>query len=225
MVLFAEGGSGLFFNEWYWDPIGRAILALPVLGIVALIAFFAARRRLPDSGHRVWVAMAIIVGGEALILGGGLYWAYGEHARESRVIARTVTFTTYEPRSLPPRFDLMSSAAAAGREAPEIHAFYSLGEQAWASVIQERSPGGRNSRYSQGCLLEGVTDKCHEAHTSKGTRVVLAKSFGPYSLEASALLGSTLVSVTGDRITEPEMLAYFDALRPVAPEELEFKRG
>ena len=88
-----------------------------MLGIVALITFFAARRRLPDIGHRVWVAMVIIVGD------------------------------------------------------------------------------------------------------------VLAKSFGRYSLEASALLGSTLVSVTGDRITEPEMLAYFDALRPVAPDKLEFKRG
>jgi hypothetical protein len=33
------------------------------------------------------------------------------------------------------------------------------------------------------------------------------------------------VSVSGFAITEAEMLAYFDALRPVEPDELEFKRG
>jgi hypothetical protein len=45
------------------------------------------------------------------------------------------------------------------------------------------------------------------------------------SLEGSALLGGTLVSVSGSEITEDELLAYFDALRPVAPDEIEFKRG
>jgi hypothetical protein len=45
------------------------------------------------------------------------------------------------------------------------------------------------------------------------------------SLEGSALLDGTLVSVSTSEVSEAEMLAYFDALRPVEPDELEFKRG
>jgi hypothetical protein len=48
---------------------------------------------------------------------------------------------------------------------------------------------------------------------------------GSVSVEASALVGGTLVNLMGDRITEPEILAYFESLEPVAPVELEFKRG
>jgi hypothetical protein len=53
MVLFADGG-GLFLNKWYWDPIFRAIAALPFVGIVAFVAAFVTRRRclLPDAGCR-----------------------------------------------------------------------------------------------------------------------------------------------------------------------------
>jgi hypothetical protein len=35
----------------------------------------------------------------------------------------------------------------------------------------------------------------------------------------------TLFIVSGDRITEPELLAHIDALEPGGPGALEFKRG
>ena len=91
-------------------------------------------------------------------------------------------------------------------------------------MIQERPPGERHSRYSGRCLLEGPSGACREVRSPNGIRVMLATD-GSSSLESSALLGGTLVNVSGSRITEPELLAYFDALRPVEPDELEFKRG
>jgi hypothetical protein len=223
VTLFAAGG--VFFNEWYWDPIFRALYALPVLGVVALVTDFVVRRwvRLLSWPLRGGLAAGIVFGGTALILGGGLFVASGQYARDSRVIARTIAFTTYEPRSLPPRFVLESATAAAGRDSPAIHAFYLMTGDGWADVIQERPPG-ESGRDSEGCLLAGASGTCREVRSPNGIRVMLATDV-QRSLQASALLGGTLVSVSGFAITEDEMLAYFDALRPVEPDELEFKRG
>ena len=223
MTPFAAGG--LFFNEWYWEPISRAFYALPVLVVVAFATDFAVRR----WGRRLaWplrggLAAGIVLGGTALILGGGLVIASGRYARESRAIARTIEFTTYEPRSLPLRFVLESATAVAGHDSPNIDVFYLMTGDGWADVIQERPPG-ESGRESEGCLLAGASGTCREVRSSKGIRVMLATDV-PRSLEASALLGGTLVSVSGFAITEAEILAYFDALRPVAPDEIEFKRG
>ena len=43
--------------------------------------------------------------------------------------------------------------------------------------------------------------------------------------EAFALLDGTLVRLQHDRLPDGDVLAYFDALRPVAPEEIDFKQG
>ena len=69
---------------------------------------------------RVLVAASIVLGGTALSLVGALLVASGQHARESRATARSIGFTAYEPRSLPPRFVLDSATAAAGRDSPAV---------------------------------------------------------------------------------------------------------
>ena len=51
MTLFAAGG--LFFNEWYWEPIFRALYALPFLGIAAFVTAIAVRRWVRPIGQRV----------------------------------------------------------------------------------------------------------------------------------------------------------------------------
>jgi hypothetical protein len=147
-VLFA--GGGLFFNEWYWEPIFRAIVALPFLGIVAFVTALVSRRWIPDLGHRVWVAVAIIVGGEALILGGGLHLASGQDARD---------------------------CTAGGRPRPRRR---------------------RRARGTRGVARAACSSP----------RQPVPRAPHP-----------------GERITEPEVLAHLDALRPVEPDDLEFNRG
>jgi hypothetical protein len=193
---------------------------------VAFATDFAVRRwvRRLASPVRAGLATGIVLGGATLILAGGLFIGSGRHARESRVVARTIAFTTYEPRSLPPRFVLESSTSAVGRDAPAIHVFYLLTPSGFASVTQERPPGEPRTRYSGRCLLEGAGGPCRAVRSPKGIRVMLATDVAR-SLEGSALLDGTLVSVSTSEVSEAEMLAYFDALRPVEPDELEFKRG
>jgi hypothetical protein len=184
MVLFADGG-GLFFNEWYWDPIFRAIAALPFLGIVAFGLALVSRRWIPKLGHRVWVAVAIIVGGEALILGAGLYSEYQRPIRESRVVARTLDFT---------RTSRARSRRGSSSPAPE--------------------PAPAAGR----CLLPEAG--CRRVRTPEGMPVLIARS--RWGLDASAVLGRTLVSVLTVDVGEAAVLAYYDALAPVAPDDIEF---
>jgi hypothetical protein len=43
--------------------------------------------------------------------------------------------------------------------------------------------------------------------------------------EAFALLDGTLVRLSHTQVADRDVLAYFDSLKPVSPDELEFKRG
>ncbi len=219
MVLFADGG-GLFFYEWYWDPIFKAIAALPVLGIVAFGLALLSRRWIPKLGHRVWVAVAIIVGGEALILGVGLYSEYQRPIRESRAVARTLDFTPYEPRPLPPPFVLTSSRAGPGPSSlgvPVFYANYDAGDGSVDTTQEPRpAPGGESA--AGRCLLPDAG--CHEVRTPKGIPVLIAHN--KWGVDASAVLGGTLVSVLTIDVGEAAVLAYYDALEPVTADDIEF---
>jgi hypothetical protein len=220
MVLFADGG-GLFFNEWYWGPIGHAIVALPFLGILAFVMAIVSRRWIPNLGHRVSVAAVIIVGGEALVLGGGLYSEYEQPARESRAVARTLDFTAYEPRPLPAPFVLRSAMAGPGPlDAPVLYVNYDAGD-GFAETTQEPRPAPGAEANAGRCLLPDAG--CHEVRTAKGRTVLIAST--ARGTNASAVLGGTLVSVLGVDVGEAAVLAYLDSLQPVDPEEIEFSRA
>jgi hypothetical protein len=70
MVLLADGS--LFFNEWYWEPLWRTLVAVPFLGIAAFVTAIAVRRWIPAPGPRILLAVGIIVVGTAWILFDGL---------------------------------------------------------------------------------------------------------------------------------------------------------
>jgi hypothetical protein len=179
------------------------------------------RRWIEPIGKRVLVAMGIIVGGTALILGGGLYSAYERPARESRAVARTLSFTAYEPRPLPPPFVLRSARAGVGAlDAPVIYINYDAGD-GFASTTQEPRPAPGGESAAGRCLLPDV--RCREVRTPKGVTVLITGD--ARGVDASAVLGGTLVSVQAVAVGEAAVLDYFDALQPVDPTELEFSRA
>lgn len=222
MELFA----GPIFTEWYWEPIGRAVLWVPVLTAVACLVDLAVRqwrrpRRWPRFGV---IGLGASAAGTVLILGGGLLLESGRFARESRAVARTIDFTAYEPRPLPPPFILESAEAGAGGGAPVINTRYDTGT-GYASATQQRPPGGATTPFNGHCVVTGSSVPCREVRSPKGIPVVMAEPYGPSFVDASTVLGGTLVTVRASAVAEPSVLAYFDSLRPVGPEELEFKRG
>ncbi len=222
MELFA----GPIFNDWYWEPIGRAIVWVPVLTVVACVVDLAVRRGLRP---RRWPRFGVIelgawAVGTVLILGGGLLIESGRFARESRAVARTIDFTAYEPRPLPPPFVLESAQAGSGGGAPVIHTRYDAGT-GYAAATQQRPTGGATAPSNGRCVVAGSSRPCREVRTPKGIPVVMAEPYGPSFVDASAVLGGTLVNVRASGVAEPSVLAYFDSLQPIDPEELEFKRG
>jgi len=219
MSLLAQGGW--FFNEWYWEPIFRTLKVLPFLGIVALVTAIVARGWIPSLGHRVWVAMGIIVSGTALTLGLGLYGAYERPVHQSRTVARTLGFTAYAPRPLPPPFVLESARPASGPGTQVIRTSYDAGDgSAFSTQARRRGTGGE---FAGRCRLPGV--RCREVLSPKGIRVLMGETRDARSVYADAVLGETLVTVEAVAVGEPAVLAYFDALRPIDPDELESKRG
>jgi len=221
MELFA----GPIFNDWYWEPLFRGIFAVPVLVVVAFAVDFAVRRwvRPLEWPLREGLAAGIVLGGTALILGGGLLLESGRFARESRAVARTIDFTAYEPRRLPPPFVLQSAEAGAGAGSPVIHTRYATGS-GYAAATQQRQPGGARTPFNGRCVVTGSSVPCREVRTPNGIPVVMAKPYGPSFVDASAVLDGTLVNVRASAVAEPSVLAYFDSLEPVDAGELEFKR-
>jgi len=222
MELFA----GPIFDDWYWEPIGRAVVWVPVLTVVACLVDLVVRRGLrPPRWPRFGVIeLGAWAAGTVLILGGGLLIESGRFARESRAVARTIDFTAYEPRPLPPPFVLESAEAGASAGTPVIVTRYDAGT-GYASVTQARPPGGARTPFNGRCVVAGSSVACREVRTPKGIPVVMAEPYGPSFLDASAVLDGTLVNVRGSSLAEPSVLAYFDSLEPVDAGELEFKRA
>ena len=171
---------------------------MPVLVVVAFAVDFAVRRwvRPLEWPLREGLAAGIVLGGTVLILGGGLLLESGRFARESRAVARTIDFTAYEPRPLPPPFVLTSAEAGAGAGAPVIVTRYDAGT-GYASVTQARPPGGARTPFNGRCVVAGSSRPCREVRTPKGIPVVMAEPYGPSFLDASAVLDGTLVQRPG----------------------------
>jgi len=214
----------VLFNEWYWDPIFHAIVWTSVVTGVALLLDLLVRfglRLRPWPPFGVIPVVVWVVGG-ALILGDGLHSEYERPARESRAVARTLSFTAYEPRPLPRPFVLTHARAGVGFDSPIVSTSYDTGDGS-AHVTQERRPGPGGRTTGGRCLLPDVP--CREVRTPKGIRVLLAPTAFADSVNATAVLGGTLVSVTALELDEAAVLAYIDSLQAVDPTEIEFSRA
>lgn len=219
MSLLAQGGW--FFNEWYWEPIFRTLKVLPFLGIVALVTAIVARGWIPSLGHRVWVAMGIIVSGTALTLGLGLYGAYERPVHQSRTVARTLGFTAYAPRPLPRPFVLTSARAGVGAlDAPVLYMNYDAGDGS-ANVTQEPRPAPGGESAAGRCLIPEA--RCREVRTPKGRTVLIENT--ARGTNASAVITGTLVSVMAIDVGQAAVLDYVDSLQAVDPAEIEFSRA
>ncbi len=226
MVLFAD--SGWFPDEWYWDAIlFVALFGLPLVA-VAVTVDFGVRRWVRPLGAlpRVALAVAVLGGGSGLILAGLALRSDRLVERENRERAQALDFTPYQAGELPEPFDQRYVHALGGKLRVLVSG-YDTGAREVAAYQQRPDAGLRLA--DGACALPGLRggpwgefrDRSREQRTPGGRSVFFGLTEG--GTMAVALLDGTLVRLEQiDTLPEPEVLAYFDALQPVAVEELEF---
>jgi hypothetical protein len=227
MVLFA----GPVFTEWYWSVIFVVVACGPPLAFVAFVVDFAVRRLVRPLGlpQRLALAAAVVVGGLGLIFGGFARRADRQFERENRVAVRSFDFTPYQAGELPEPFDQRYVHALGGYLRVLVSGYDT--ELRQVSAYQQRADAG--VRLTDGaCDLPGLKgnpthdfhNPCRERRTPSGRAVFFGLT--EHGGIAFALFDGTLVRLEQiDMLPERDVLAYFDALRPVEPVELEFKRG
>ncbi len=110
---------------------------------------------------------------------------------------------------------------------------YDVGQGGSASAYQQRRPADLSLQDGR-CTVHRLAGTgtsffegtCRALRSPRGRAVYLGTAPPPVTGdEAFALLDGTLVRLQHDRLPDRDVLAYFDALRPVAPGELDFKQG
>jgi len=224
MVLFA----GPVFTEWYWSVIFVVVACGPPLAIVAFAVDFAVRR-LISVPQRLALAATVVVGGLGLIFGGFARRADRHFERENQVAVQSFDFTPYQAGELPEPFDERHVHALGGNLRVLVSG-YDTGLRQVSAYQQRPDAGVRLTNGAcdvpdlRGNPTHDFHNPCREQRTPSGRAVFFGLT--EHGGMAFALLDGTLVRLEQiDMLPERDVLAYFDALQPVAADQLEFKRG
>jgi hypothetical protein len=230
VVVFA----GPVFTEWYWGPIFFVLLYGPAIAAAALGADFAVRRWVrpltwPRRGA-LWVG--VMAAATLLVLVGRGLTRDVRFDRAATTAAQSFDFAPYEPDPLPRPFAEQLVDADTGWGGPAFISRYAAGP-GWAMALQHR-PGPEVSLQDGRCSVHdlkgtGTTffeGPCRAQRTANGIDVFIGPSRRVINgRDAFAVLGGTLVRVEFAQVADRDVLAYYDALRPVAKEDIAFKRG
>ena len=226
--------AGEVFPEWYWGPIFfYFVFGLP-LAAAAFAVDFAVRRwvRRLSWPQRAGLWGGVFVAGTLAILGGRAVKDHIRFERDAKAAAQNLDFAPYRAESLPDPFREELVRADDFFGGPVLVSRYDVGPGAPAFAYQQRP--GEVSLQDRRCALHDLAGTgtnffegaCRELRTQRRRTVYLGTAEPPLvGDEAFALLDGTLVRLQHDRLADRDVLAYFDALRPVAPGDLEFKEG
>ena len=227
--------AGEVFPEWYWGPIFFTfVFGLP-LSAAAFAVDFAVRRwvRRLSWPQRAGLWVGVVAGGSLAILGGRALMDHVRFERDAKAAAQNLDFAPYAAEVLPDRFDEQLMRADDFFGGPVLVSRYGVGPGAPAFAFQQRRPP-EVALADVHCALGGLVGtgrgsfegSCRALRSPRGRAVYLGTAQPPVvGDEAFALLDGTLVRLQHDRLPDGDVLAYFDALRPVAPGDLDFKQG
>jgi hypothetical protein len=225
--------AGEVFPEWYWGPIFfYVVFGLP-LSAAALAVDFAVRRWLRPLSwpQRAGLWVGVVAAGSLAILGGRGLLDHLRFEREAKAAVRKLDFVPYAPKTLPAGFEEEMVRADDFFGGPVLVSRYAAGSAPYAFAYQQR-PGEVSLRNGH-CSLRGLVGtgtnfydgQCRELRTPRG-RSVFIGSLGLTTEggQSFSLLDGTLVRLEHTQVADRDVLAYFDALRPVAPGDLDFKK-
>ncbi len=208
--------AGPVFTEWYWGPIFLAIVYGPPILATAGILYALTRRRPEPRGLRALAALAVA---SVLVIGGAHVWRTVRFERTEAAQARTIAFGLFEPDG----FDRRRTEVYDGLW-PSVHWTYERdGRTLFASQHSAREDDVTPPQCSvhTGTRFSAFSGACRAARTPQGRTVTLAET---PDMSLLAVVDGTLIVAGSHEATEDDLLAYGDALAPVAPGELDFER-
>lgn len=227
MAIFA----GEVLPEWYWGPLFFLLVFSPVL-LAAAVGTDVVVGRLHGplplwKRARIWLLAAIVA--TAAILGVMSLRGHLRFEGESRAAAESINFTAQRPAELPAGLHETRVEAIHGRRtylvssyegSPPIRAY------AFEQVPVEVSlrPGACRVSDVEGISSYFFDGPCQALRTASGVAVFTGPSEGTVDgRDAFALLDGTLVRFISVGLSERDVLAWFDSLRPVDVEDIDFK--
>jgi hypothetical protein len=229
MVLHA----GEVFPEWYWGPLFFLVVFSPVL-LAAAVGTDVVVRRLRGplplwKRARLWLAAAMVAIGVILTV-----MTVRDHLRfegESRAAAGSIHFTVHQPEELPAGLHETRVQAHAGRlpylvshyenrSGPPVRAYAFEQEPTEVSL----QPGACRLSDIEGTSSHFFDGPCEALQTASGRAVFTGPSEGTVDgRDAFALLDGTLVRFISVNVSERDVLAWFDSLRPIEVDDIDFK--
>ena len=175
--------------------------------------------------------MGVVAAGSLAILGGRALIEHVRFERDAKAAAQQLDFTPYAAETLPPGFDEELLRADDFFGGPVLVSRYAVRSAPYAFAYQQRP--GEVSLQNGHCSLRGLVGtgtnfydgQCRELRTPRGRSVFIGSSGRTTGGGQSfSLLEGTLVRLEHTQVADRDVLAYFDALRPVARDDLDFKR-
>jgi hypothetical protein len=229
MAVFA----GEVFPEWYWGPIFFMVVFSPVL-VAAAVGTDVVVRRLHGplplwKRSRLWIAAATVATGAILA-----FMAVRDHLRfegESREAAASIRFTVHRPAELPAGLHETRVEAHDGRLPYLVSHYENRSGPPTRAYAFEQEPTEVSLRPGACTVsdIEGISSNffdgpCKALRTASGRAVFTGPSEGTVDgRDAFALLDGTLVRLISVGLSERDVLAWFDSLRPVDVEDIDFK--
>ena len=226
--------AGEVFPEWYWGPIFfMVVFGLP-LSAAALAVDFAVRRwvRRLAWPERAALWAGVMVGGSLAILGARALIDHVRFERDAKAAAHELDFAPYRAETLPAGFDEEMVRADDFFGGPVLVSRYAVGSGPYAFAYQQRPhevllrDGHCSLRGLAGTGTSFYDGPCRELRTPHG-RAVFIGGLGNTTEggQAFSLLDGTLVRLEHLQVADRDVLAYFDSLRPIAPDDIDFRKG
>jgi hypothetical protein len=226
--------AGPVFPEWYWGPLFFMVVFSPILVAAAVGTDIVVRRmrgRLPLWRRaQLWLAAAVVA--TLTILAVMSLRGHLRFEGESRAAAAAIHFTVHQPAD-PPAGMKETSVEARSSRLPHLIRQYQdrRGPGAYAYAF-EQEPREVSLRAGACAVydIEGTSSSffegpCDELRTASGRAVFTGPSEGTVDgRDAIALVDGTLVRLVSVGLPDPAVLAWFDSLRPVAVEDVDFKK-
>jgi hypothetical protein len=213
--------AGPVFTEWYWGPIFFLLLFSPVLAGLTTALYLAARRRVRRRARPLLLAGCFALS-VLLVLAGASAWRSVQFERQAQADAERIDFATFLPRG----YDAERLRPVVADHVRALWATYD-----GPLYVEEERAGPVDASDPAACRImiagplathPGALGPCRRATTRGGGQVLLTED----GREAAvyAVRDGTLVKVRHPRGAAEDALALVDALEPVAPRDLDFKR-